>query len=198
MRAAILDYGAGNLYSLSRAVKSSGADVLVTSDVDAALTCDALLLPGVGAFGSASEFLSPRRDKIRAALDGGLPCLGICLGMQLLFDSSEEGIGGGLGAIPGAVRKLRSERVPQMGWNDLEDVHDSALRSANLSSAYFANSYVCEPDDASVITSWATHETDRFAASVRYRRIVGVQFHPEKSSLAGVSMIGAFLTEAGR
>jgi glutamine amidotransferase len=198
MRAAILDYGAGNLYSLSRAVKSSGAEVLVTSDVDEALTCDALLLPGVGAFGSASEFLSPRRDKIRAALDGGLPCLGICLGMQLLFDSSEEGIGGGLGAIPGAVRKLRSERVPQMGWNDLEDVRDSALRSANLSSAYFANSYVCEPDDASVITSWAMHETDRFAASVRYRRIVGVQFHPEKSSLAGVSMIGAFLTEASR
>ena len=198
MRAAILDYGAGNLYSLSRAVKSSGAEVLVTSDVDEALTCDALLLPGVGAFGSASEFLSPRRDKIRAALDGGLPCLGICLGMQLLFDSSEEGNGRGLGAIPGAVRKLRSERVPQMGWNDLEDVRDSALRSANLSSAYFANSYVCEPDDASVITSWAMHETDRFAASVRYRRIVGVQFHPEKSSLAGVSMIGAFLTEASR
>lgn len=198
MRAAILDYGAGNLYSLSRAVKSSGADVLITSDVDAALTCDALLLPGVGAFGSASEFLAPRRDKIRAALDDGLPCLGICLGMQLLFDSSEEGDGGGLGAIPGRVRKLKSERVPQMGWNDLEDVRDTALRSANLSTAYFANSYVCEPGDKSIITSWATHETDRFVASVRSDRIVGVQFHPEKSSLAGVSMIGAFLTEATR
>ena len=198
MRAAILDYGAGNLYSLARAVKSSGADVVITSDVDQALTCDALLLPGVGAFGSASEFLSPRRDKIRAALDDGLPCLGICLGMQLLFDSSEEGEGGGLGAIPGRVRKLKSERVPQMGWNDLEDVRDSALRSANLTTAYFANSYVCEPDDRSLVTSWATHETDHFVASVRSERIVGVQFHPEKSSHAGVSMIGAFLTEASR
>ena len=178
MRAAILDYGAGNLYSLARAVKSSGADVVITSDVDEALTCDALLLPGVGAFGSASEFLSPRRDKIRAALDDGLPCLGICLGMQLLFDSSEEGEGSGLGAIPGRVRKLKSERVPQMGWNDLEDVRDSALRSANLRTAYFANSFVCEPDDGSLITSWATHEMDRFAASVRSERIVGVQFHP--------------------
>jgi glutamine amidotransferase len=198
MRAAILDYGAGNLYSLSRAVKSSGADVLVTSDVDQALACDALLLPGVGAFGSASQFLSPRRDRIRAALDDGLPCLGICLGMQLLFDSSEEGDGGGLGVIRGRVRKLKSERVPQMGWNELEDVRDPSLRSANLSAAYFANSYVCEPADASLITSWSTHETDRFAASVRSDRIVGVQFHPEKSSLAGVSMIGAFLTEVSR
>jgi glutamine amidotransferase len=198
MRAAILDYGAGNLYSLSRAVKSSGADVVVTADVDEALACDALLLPGVGAFGSASEFLSPRREQIRSALDAGFPCLGICLGMQLLFDSSEEGSGGGLGAIPGRVRKLRAERVPQMGWNDLEDVRDTALRSANLAAAYFANSFVCEPEDNSLVTSWATHETDRFAASVRYGRIVGVQFHPEKSSLAGVSMIGAFLTEASR
>ena len=198
MRVAILDYGAGNLYSLARAVKSSGADAVITSDVDEALTCEALFLPGVGAFGSASEFLSPRRDKIRAALDGGLPCLGICLGMQLLFDSSEEGDGGGLGAIPGRVRKLKAERVPQMGWNDLEDVSDTALRSAGLSTAYFANSFVCEPGDGSLITSWATHETDRFAASVRFDRIVGVQFHPEKSSHAGVSMIGAFLTEVRR
>ncbi|HEU4879598.1 MAG TPA: imidazole glycerol phosphate synthase subunit HisH [Gemmatimonadaceae bacterium] len=198
MKAAILDYGAGNLYSLSRAVKASGAEVLVTSDVDAALKCDVLLLPGVGAFGSASEFLAPRRDRIRAAVDDGLPCLGICLGMQLLFDESEEGEGGGLGIIEGRVRKLNAERVPQMGWNDLEDIRDAALRSANLSAAYFANSYVCEPDDRSLITSWATHEEDRFAASVRSDRVVGVQFHPEKSSLAGVSMIGAFLTEVSR
>ena len=198
MKAAILNYGAGNLYSLARAIRSSGAEVTVTADVDDALKCDALVLPGVGAFGSASEFLTPRRETIRSAIDGGLPCLGICLGMQLLFDSSEEGDGAGLGVIEGRVRRLTSGRVPQMGWNDLEEVSDPALRSANLSEAYFANSYVCEPRDRSLVTAWATHESDRFIASVRLGRTVGVQFHPEKSSLAGVSMIGAFLTEARR
>ena len=194
MRAAILDYGAGNLYSLARAVATSGAEAVVTSDVAAALECDALLLPGVGAFGSATRFLQPHAPRIRAALSDGLPCLGICLGMQLLFESSEEGPGEGIGALSGSVRRLNAQRVPQIGWNDLDDVTDPIIRASGLTTCYFANSFVCEPADKSIVTAWTTHESDRFAASVRSGRIVGVQFHPEKSSLAGLSFVGAFLS----
>jgi glutamine amidotransferase len=194
MRAAIVDYGAGNLYSLARAVTASGAEPVVTSDIDAALKCDALLLPGVGAFGSAMRILEPHTPQIRAALGSGLPCLGICLGMQLLFESSEEGPGQGIAALSGSVRRLEARRVPQIGWNDLDDVVDPAIRTSGLSTAYFANSFVCEPADKLIVTAWTTHESDRFAAAVRSANIVGVQFHPEKSSVAGLSFLGSFLS----
>ena len=198
MRAAILDYGAGNLHSLAKAARSSGVNVHITRIVPDALDSDAILLPGVGAFGSAIAFLDPHRERIRAAFDQGLPCLGICLGMQLLFDSSEEGRGRGLGAIAGKVRRLSAKRVPQIGWNTLEAARDPLLRSSGLQTAYFANSYVCEPVDRKTVTAWATHEDDRFAAVVRARNTVGVQFHPEKSSGPGVELIRAFLAEAAR
>lgn len=198
MRVAILDYGAGNLHSLAKAARSGGADVTITSNVTAALESDALLLPGVGAFGSATDFLEPHRERIRVALDKGLPCLGICLGMQLLFDSSEEGPGRGLGVIAGNVRRLGARRVPQIGWNTLEDARDPLLCSSGLDTAYFANSYVCEPVDCETVTAWATHEADRFAAVVRAGNVVGVQFHPEKSSAAGVQLVREFLAEAWR
>ena len=198
MRAAILDYGAGNLYSLARAVNASGAEAVVTADVAEAISCDALLLPGVGAFGYATSFIDSARDQITSSIQNGMPCLGICLGMQLLFDNSEEGEGRGLGIIPGVVRKLEADRVPQIGWNDLDDVSEPTIASSGLSTAFFANSYVCEPDDRSVVTGWATHEGDRFPSSVRKGNVVGVQFHPEKSSSAGVAMIAAFLAECGR
>ena len=198
MKAAILDYGAGNLHSLAKAVLSTGVEVLVTSDPVAALESDVLLLPGVGAFGSATATLAPHRTTIQSALTNGLPCLGICLGMQLLFEASEEGEGAGLGVIGGSVRRLNAKRIPQIGWNALENAGDPLIQSSGLEVAYFANSYVCEPRDRSCVTSWATHEADNFAASVRVGRITGVQFHPEKSSIAGCSFIRAFLEEAAR
>ena len=198
MRAAILDYGAGNLYSLARAVRANGTEVTITSSVNEALIADALILPGVGAFGKAAEFLSPNLNRIAQALTDGLPCLAICLGAQLLFDSSEEGKGRGLGVIAGQVRKINADRLPQIGWNDVEDVRESLISGNGLTNVFYANSYVCEPDDRTVVTSWSTHESDRFPASVRKGRTVGVQFHPEKSSFPGVAMIGAFLSEARR
>jgi glutamine amidotransferase len=198
VKVAILDYGAGNLHSLAKAARSGGANVNITCDVAEALDSDAMLLPGVGAFGSATDFLEPHRDAIRAALDEGLPCLGICLGMQLLFDSSEEGAGRGLGIIPGNVRRLGARRVPQIGWNTLEDSRDPLLGASGLETAYFANSYVCDPVDRESITAWTTHEADRFAAMVRVGNVVGVQFHPEKSSGAGVQLVRAFLAESGQ
>lgn len=198
MKVAILDYGAGNLHSLAKAVSATGAEARIESDPLAAVESDALLLPGVGAFASATDILAPHREALSFALRRGLPCLGICLGMQLLFDTSEEGEGFGLGVIPGRVRKLRANRIPQIGWNSIDETGDSLFDVAPLSTAYFANSYVCEPEDSASAIAWATHDGDRFVAAVRSGSVVGVQFHPEKSSAAGCDFIRAFLESARR
>jgi len=204
MRVTLFDYGAGNLHSLAKALEGPGVALHVEGDPLRALDTDALVLPGVGAFAQAAERLAPAREAVRDALRGGLPCLGICLGMQLLFETSEEGEGvPGLGVVPGAVTRLRARRVPQIGWNQLEDVseRDPLFARAPLDVAYFANSYACRPaaDDArATVRAWATHEGDHFAAAVRAGNTVGVQFHPEKSSVAGVRFVRAWVEEAGR
>jgi glutamine amidotransferase len=195
MRVAIFDYGAGNLHSLGKAIEAAGVRVRFDPDPSTAIDTDVLVLPGVGAFGAASARLDAGRQVVRAALENGLPCLGICLGMQLLFDRSEEGAGEGLGVIPGIVTRLRARRVPHIGWNTLEDMDDALFVRAPLPIAYFANSYVCRPSSSTDVTAWTTHEADRFPAAVRRGRIVGLQFHPEKSSAAGVELIRAFLDE---
>ena len=199
MRITIFDYGAGNLHSLAKTLEVPGAEVRIEADpARAAADTDALVLPGVGAFAHAAERLAPGLDAVREAVIGrGLPTLGICLGMQLLFDESEEGPGRGLGVIPGVVRRLRAERVPQIGWNQLEGVSpdEPLFAAAPVATAYFANSYVCRPHAAGedAVTAWATHESDRFAAAVRRGGAVGVQFHPEKSSRAGVAFVRAWV-----
>jgi imidazole glycerol-phosphate synthase subunit HisH len=162
-----------------------------------AVETDVLVLPGVGAFGSAMERLAPGRDAMHAAILDGLPTIGICLGMQLLFDGSEEGGGRGLGVIPGQVTRLRAARVPQIGWNGVEAVAgDPLFAESGLRMAYYANSFVCRPVDPGVVSAWSEHEGDRFAAAVRVGRAVGVQFHPEKSSADGVQFLRAFLDGA--
>ena len=156
---------------------------------------DVLVLPGVGAFGAAVERLAPGRDAMRNAILGGLPTIGICLGMQLLFDASDEGDGAGLGIIPGRVTRLAAKRVPQIGWNGVDPCDDDRLfAAAPLPIAYYANSFVCRPNDEHFVTAWTTHESDRFPAAVRAGSAVGVQFHPEKSSSDGVRFLHAFLT----
>lgn len=192
----VFDYGAGNLHSLVKALELSGATVRVDTDpARAVVDTQALVLPGVGAFTPAAERLAPGREAMREALLGGLPCLGICLGMQLLFDASDEGPGDGLGVIPGRVTRLVAQRIPQIGWNQLEDVREPLLRSASLDVAYYANSYVCRPteDAGQSVVAWSVHEGDRFPAVVRLGNVVGTQFHPEKSSTPGVRFVRAFL-----
>lgn len=198
MKVAILDYGAGNLHSLAKALSRTEHSVAIESDTRRALNYDALILPGVGGFGPAATFIAPHVEEIRNAVTSGLPCLGICLGMQLLFDTSEEGTGRGIGAIPGRVRRLTARRIPQIGWNDLEDRRGEMLERSELATAYFANSFVCEPGDVSIVTAWATHDGDRFAASVEYGSVVGAQFHPEKSSSPGLGFIREFLNRVRR
>lgn len=196
MKATIFDYGAGNLHSLAKAL--SGAEVGIEPDPLRAIDTDLLVLPGVGAFAAAAASLAPGRKQMRAALDSGLPCVGICLGMQLLFDASEEGPGEGLGVLPGQVTKLRARRIPQIGWNTLEEASDPLFERAPLPIAYFANGYACRPEEPGCVTAWSTHEGDRFPAAVRRGSVLGVQFHPEKSSSAGVRFLGAFLDEVAR
>jgi glutamine amidotransferase len=196
MRVTLFDYGAGNLHSLARAVSGAGVEVRVEPDPLLALDTDVLVLPGVGAFSTAAERIAPVRERMRAALAGGLPCLGICLGMQLLFDASEEGPGAGLGLLAGRVTRLDAARVPHIGWNTTEAAADPLFEAAPLPLAWYANGFACRPADPAAVTAWTTHERDRFPAAVRIGRTVGVQFHPEKSSRAGVAFVRAFVEAA--
>lgn len=194
MRVTLFDYGAGNLHSLAKALERPGTDVRIEADPARALATDALVLPGVGAFGAAAARLSPGREAMRDALAGGLPCFAVCLGMQLLLEASDEGEGAGLGLIPGRVRTLAAKRVPHMGWNGFEDAREPLLGGVGLATAYFAHSFACAPTNEACVTAWTRHETDRFPSIVRVANTLGVQFHPEKSSQAGV----AFVREALR
>jgi imidazole glycerol-phosphate synthase subunit HisH len=193
MRITLFDYGAGNLHSLAKALRGDGRDVRFETNARSALETDVLVLPGVGAFEPAAQALAGGRDAMRDAIRSGLPCLGICLGMQLMFDGSDEGAGAGLGVFAGRVTKLHTPRTPQIGWNSLDDANDPMFRDARLQTAYYANSFVCRPADASVVTAWSTHEGDRFPAAVRSGATVGVQFHPEKSSAPGLAFVREYL-----
>ncbi|HEX8702562.1 MAG TPA: imidazole glycerol phosphate synthase subunit HisH [Myxococcaceae bacterium] len=197
MRVTLFDYGAGNLHSLAKAIATApGLEVRVQTDPVQALDTDVLVLPGVGAFGAAAARLEPGREQMRKALEDGLPCLGICLGMQLLFESSDEGEGRGLGVFKGRVTRLKAKQVPHIGWNAVEQ--DAALRTARLDTVYYAHSFVCRAEEPGVVVGWTTHEEDRFPASVRRGKVLGVQFHPEKSSTAGVRFVQSFLQEVAR
>ena len=198
MRIAIFDYGAGNLHSLAKALARTGHVVIVETDPLRAIEADLLVLPGVGAFQTAAAKIAPARERIRDAMRDGLPAIGVCLGMQLLFEDSEEGPGAGIGLLEGRVTRLRAERVPHIGWNSLEQTTDPAFARAPLDVAYYAHGYVCRPESEDVVTAWTTAGGDRFPAAVRQGRTAGVQFHPEKSSRAGVDLLAALVEEALR
>lgn len=196
---ALFDYGAGNLHSLAKGLEAGGARVTVTTDWSEALGRDGLVLPGVGSFGAAVRGIEGRADEVRSALEDGLPCLGICLGMQLLFPESEESAGLGIGLLPGVVRRIRAEIVPQMGWNDIEAERDPLFDGTGEFSAYFANSFVCDPtpDASEAVIARATYGEDHFAAGVRSHRTWGLQFHPEKSSHAGLRILANWVALVG-
>ncbi len=197
--ATLFDYGAGNLHSLAKAIAGSGAEVVIETDPLAALKTDVLVLPGVGNFAVAAERLASARGAMHDAIAGGLPTVGVCLGMQLLFDESEEGPGSGLGLISGRVTRLAAERTPQIGWNSIDVIGCEPLfAAAPLGTAYYANSFVCRPADLATVVAWTTHESDRFPAAVRFGNTLGVQFHPEKSSAAGVRFLQTFVSRVAR
>lgn len=195
MNVALIDYGTGNLHSLAKAIAASGARVSIESGLDG-LRADAIVLPGVGAFGAASMQLAAGAGTLRAAIDDGVPCLGICLGMQLLFESSDEGVGAGLGILAGQVRRLRSTRLPHMGWNEVVMLDDPLFTGLDPFIAYYANSFVVEPEDDAQVIAWTRYGDERFPAAVRRGNVHGVQFHPEKSGARGLRLIRNFLAEA--
>ena len=192
MRLKIFDYGAGNLHSLAKALAGPSIDIVVEPDPIAAIDTDVLVLPGVGAFGAAAERLRAARESMRDAIDAGLPTVGICLGMQLLFERSDEGPGLGLGVFEGEVTALRARRSPQIGWNTIEPL---AGDGTGLPAVYYANGFACRPADQSIVEGWSTHEGDRFPAIVRRGRTAAVQFHPEKSSAEGVRWLRELVVE---
>jgi glutamine amidotransferase len=197
MIVALFDYGTGNLHSLSKAIEAAGHVVALESDPERVLSADALVLPGVGAFGAAASQLAPAAERIRDELAKGFPCLAVCLGMQLLFDGSEEGEGAGLGVLPGQVRRLQARRVPQMGWNRVDPVApDPLFEGVGEPLVYYANSYVVEPEDDACVVAYSEYGGSRFVAAVRRNRTWGVQFHPEKSDVAGLRMVHNFLEQA--
>jgi glutamine amidotransferase len=195
MRLTIFDYGAGNLFSLRAALAAPGVDVATETDPVQCIATDLLVLPGVGAFAHASERLAAGREAMQRAIVGGLPTVGICLGMQLLFDESEEGAGAGLGVITGRVTRLDAARLPHIGWNTIEMAPQPEAVPPTLTTAYFANSFAGRPTDTSCVRAWSTHDADRFPAVVRRYRAIGMQFHPEKSAAAGIRFLRAAVRE---
>ncbi len=193
MRVLIFDAGISNAHSIAKALRAADAAADVRTDLTLLPSADCLVLPGVGAFGPAAQALAPYREALRTAVTQGLPVLGICLGMQLLFDRSPESPGGGLDVLAGEITALPTRRRPHMGWNRLAVGPDQP--PLGLDWAYFAHSYVCHPADPAAIWATTAHDEVRFVCALRRGSVWGVQFHPEKSSRAGIAFLRRFLRE---
>ena len=196
VRVTLVDSGTGNLFSLREAFSRAGAVVDVANDPAEVRTAECLVLPGVASFTSMVRGIREVRRAVLDRVDAGVPLLGICAGMQVLFESSQEGPGDGLGLLRGNIARLRAEIVPHMGWTPLE-LRPGAWfpRSSEGPMVYFAHSFAASPDAEGVVAT-ADHGGP-FAAAVRKDRLFGVQFHPEKSGQAGGAILRGFLTEAG-
>lgn len=198
---AVVDYDMGNLHSACKGLENAGATPKVTDSPLELERADAIVLPGVGSFDPAVQHLRSRHleNPIKQAIAAGKPFLGICLGLQILFDSSEEGKEPGLGIIPGIVRRFRHEpgiTVPHMGWNQLQLTQpDSPLWQELSSSAwvYFVHSYYVDPMDAAVRAATITHGSQTVTAAIARDNLMAVQFHPEKSSTAGLQILANFV-----
>jgi imidazole glycerol-phosphate synthase subunit HisH len=193
---AVVDYGAGNLRSIRRALEAAGAEVDVTADPERVATADAVVLPGVGAAGAAMDRLGELGliEPMRESVEAGKPFLGICLGMQLLFEHQEEGDTAGLGVLRGRVRAIDGPvKVPHIGWNRSWVVRAGPLGTAGEErDYYFVHSYVVEPDDPDDVAAAFRYGGEHPSVVVR-DNVWGTQFHPEKSGEDGLALVRAFV-----
>jgi glutamine amidotransferase len=197
---AVLDYGVGNLHSAAKALDRAGAEVRVVPTVAAAAGAAGLVVPGVGAYGACLNGLALAGGAAAVAgwLEGGRPLLGICVGMQLLFEASEEGpVGDGVGVVPGTIRHLTGQvKIPHIGWDEVT-VRPGSRLLAGLGDGtrfYFVHSYAPGPDGEAVAA--VCDYGSRFAAAVEHGNLFGTQFHPEKSGRAGLQLLAAFTAVA--
>jgi imidazole glycerol-phosphate synthase subunit HisH len=192
MKITMADYGVGNLHSIRKALEISGARVEIVSDMEALTSAECIVFPGVGAFDKTMERVLPYRERIRARLAAGVPALGICIGTQILFGSSTEGTSQGLGVFDGNVVRLKAKRIPHMGWNTV-DSNDPLMDDIGDRYFYFAHSYQCNPSDPSCIIGTTEYEGVTFPSFLRRYNVYGTQFHPEKSAVSGLKLIGNFI-----
>ena len=188
----LADYGVGNLHSLRKSLEICGAKVTVVSDMKDLLDAECIAFPGVGAFDKTMEKLLPYREQILDRLRSGTPCLGICIGAQIMMQGSEEGTSPGIGVMEGKVVKLKAERIPQMGWN-IVDTDDALFDGIENRYFYFAHSYHGEPTEKDVVKGTTEYEGERFPTLFRKWNTVGCQFHPEKSSTSGMQFLRNFI-----
>ncbi len=205
----VLDYGSGNLRSVHRALEQVGADVVVTADFDAAMECDGLMVPGVGAFDACMAGIRKVRGDmiIDRRLTGGRPVMGICVGLQVMFDTGvEHGITTeGLGEWPGVVEQLQAPVLPHMGWNTVTFPEGSTLfAGVEDERFYFVHSYGVrtwdfhqgQPKIAAPLVTWSEHG-EPFIAAVENGPLVATQFHPEKSGDAGLHLLRTWVNSLG-
>jgi imidazole glycerol-phosphate synthase subunit HisH len=200
VKVALLNYGMGNLTSATMAFERVGASVELTNDHERVRAAHAVVLPGVGAFPAAMRAVRRLKldELVRERHEAGVPILGICLGMQLLFESStEHGGATGIGLLPGTVEPLDAAglKIPQIGWNEVRWREGSVLGVGERSAMYHVHSFAVKPSDPDVIAGTATYG-DEFVSAVERDNLFGVQFHPEKSSRDGLQLLRNFVTVA--
>ncbi len=202
MKVTLIDYGAGNLRSVANAMRAIGIDPNIAASPEQLGETTHLVLPGVGSFGNCMEELQNRRllDPIREWLAAGRPYFGICLGYQILFDSSEETPGvAGLGFVPGTVKRFKEQpglKIPHMGWNSVIPKKPESGNWAGLGAEpyfYYVHSYFPVPHDPSVVAATTEYGADNFAAAIELPNVLACQYHPEKSQEAGLRLIRNFL-----
>ncbi|MEB3225548.1 MAG: imidazole glycerol phosphate synthase subunit HisH [Synechococcus sp.] len=201
VKIAVVDYDMGNLHSACKALEKAGAIPVVTDQPEQILGADAVLLPGVGAFDPAMKHLRDRHleGAIHQAIASGKPFLGICLGMQILFDSSAEGAEKGLGAISGTVQRFQPEpdiTIPHMGWNQLHLTQPDHPIWRDLPTdpfVYFVHSFYVAPTDSQVNAATVIHGSQTVTAAIAKNNLVAMQFHPEKSSTIGLKILENFV-----
>ena len=195
---AIIDYGAGNLRSIRRALETNGAETVITSDPDEVRKADAVVLPGVGHAGHAISEIERRglTPAIREIVAAGKPFLGICVGMQVLFEHQQEGDSQGFGLLKGNVRQIEgATKLPHIGWNQVcSKASDDGL---NQGYFYFVHSFIADPTNSDDVAATSTYG-EQFPVVVKSGNIWGTQFHPEKSGPAGIEFLASWVNEVDR